>query len=271
MSRAEVIQADCLEGMKSLTDASVSAIVTDPPYGQTNEGYDGPIAFGAELWRECHRVARPDAALISFAGSPTYHKIASAIEAGGWQVRQMWGWVYRNGFITSAWPREGFDRLAPAMDPICYATKGKVLLNLEREGSAAWHRNRNADEVCSWSERSGTRAATAVGRWPRSVVAEPETAGFQYFALNPNSPSLRAEKVGHPNQKPVALMRWIVSKLPAGSVVLDPFAGSGSTALACIEEGFDFLGYDISEEYVKIAQSRIDASLAKFPLFGAPG
>jgi DNA modification methylase len=152
--------------LPTLPDASVGHIVTDPPYGQTNEAYDSPVAFNPAIWRECYRVAGPNAALLSFTGGPTYHRIASAIEAAGWKVRQMWGWVYRNGFITSAYPAEGVDRLAPAMDPIVFATKGKVLLPLEREPGAAWVRKRNENERCSWSGRSGTS-----GRGPLASLA----------------------------------------------------------------------------------------------------
>src|SRR4051812_22276643 len=124
-------RGDCRDVLATLPAGSIGHVVTDPPYGQTNERYD--MGVDPAVWRECYRVAADGAALLSFAGSPTYHRIASDIEAAGWTVRQMWGWIYRNGFMTSAYPKEGFDRLAPAFDPIVFATKGKVLLNLERE------------------------------------------------------------------------------------------------------------------------------------------
>lgn len=253
-----LLQGDCLTLLPTLPAGSVDAVVTDPPYGQTNERYDGPnaVSLRPEVWAECFRVCAANAALVAFAGGPTYHRIASAIEAGGWKVRQMWGWVYRNGFITSAYPKEGFDRLAPAMDPIVYATKGKVLLAVEREPGKRWRRQRNDDEVCGWSERSGRRAPTAEGRWPRALVAEPDVPKFEYFALNPNSPSLKREKTGHPNQKPLALMRWLVSKLP-GRIILDPFAGSGTTGAACEAEGRECVLIEKDESYCDIARRRL--------------
>jgi DNA modification methylase len=250
--------ADARAFLSALPDGCVGHVVTDPPYGQTNEAYDSPVAFSPDVWRECYRVTWPNAALVSFAGSPTYHRIASAIEAAGWKVRQMWGWVYRNGFITSAYPTEGFDRLAPAFDPIVFATKGKVLLNLEREAGPTWERQRNIGERPDFSDRTSSHgAATANGRWPRSLVADADLNGFRYFVLNPNSPSLRDEKVDHPNQKPDALMLWIVSKLPPAEIILDPFTGSGSTAVAAQRCGFRFLGCDREEKYVETARRRI--------------
>ena len=64
---------------------------------------------------------------------------------------------------------------------------------------------------------------------------------------------------GHPTQKPVALMRWLVRlTTPPGGIVLDPFMGSGSTGVAALAEGMDFVGIEQSEEYVAIAKSRLD-------------
>ena len=62
----------------------------------------------------------------------------------------------------------------------------------------------------------------------------------------------------HPTVKPVALMRWLVRLVtPPGGLVLDPFAGSGSTGVACRQQGFRYLGIDLNPEYVRIARARI--------------
>lgn len=68
----------------------------------------------------------------------------------------------------------------------------------------------------------------------------------------------------HPTVKPVALMRWLVRLVARpGDVVLDPFAGSGTTGVACIEEGRDFIGIEKEAEYVEIARRRIEAAAAQ--------
>jgi DNA modification methylase len=255
-----VIHGDCLDVLKTLADASIDAIVTDPPYAQTNEGYDSDIACRPEVWRECFRVCKPNAALLSFAGSPTYHRIASAIEAGGWKVRQMWAWVYRDGMITSAYPREGFDRLAPAMDPIVFATKGKVLLNLEREGEA-WEIKTPRSKASPMSNRfRSPDTKGAPGRYPKSIVSD-GTDPFQYF-VGSRTASRRGDRTDHPNQKPLALMRWLVSKLP-GQVILDPFAGSASTLVACLHEGKEAIGIEQNPTYVEMARRRIAEAQAE--------
>jgi site-specific DNA-methyltransferase (adenine-specific) len=63
----------------------------------------------------------------------------------------------------------------------------------------------------------------------------------------------------HPTVKPTQLMRYLVKLVtPHGGLVLDPFMGSGSTGKACMLEGMRFIGMELSEEYVKIAEARIE-------------
>ncbi|WP_231197289.1 DNA-methyltransferase [Streptococcus equi] len=66
------------------------------------------------------------------------------------------------------------------------------------------------------------------------------------------------EKTQHPTQKPVALMKDIITRHTAkGAVVLDPFMGSGSTGVACLLTGRDFIGYELNKDYFNIAKKRI--------------
>jgi hypothetical protein len=63
----------------------------------------------------------------------------------------------------------------------------------------------------------------------------------------------------HPCVKPVSVMRWLVRLVtPKNGVVLDPFAGSGTTGVACVHEGFDFIGIEREAEYAAIAEARIN-------------
>lgn len=65
-------------------------------------------------------------------------------------------------------------------------------------------------------------------------------------------------KSAHPSQKPLSIMREIVRGFTAvGDVVLDPFFGTGTTGVACVREGRDFIGIEINADYFAIAQRRI--------------
>jgi DNA modification methylase len=100
----KVIQGDCLEKLKELEDNSVDSIVTDPPYelGFMGKSWDNTgIANNKDMWAECLRVLKPGGHLLSFSGTRTYHRMASAIEDAGFEVRDMIEWVYGSGFPKS--------------------------------------------------------------------------------------------------------------------------------------------------------------------------
>lgn len=71
----------------------------------------------------------------------------------------------------------------------------------------------------------------------------------------------------HPCEKPLSLMRWLVLTAPVDGRVLDPFAGSGTTGVACVLEGRRFLGIEQEERYVEIARRRIADAAAQGSLF----
>lgn len=82
----------------------------------------------------------------------------------------------------------------------------------------------------------------------------------RFFYCAKASKKDRGEGNDHPTVKPNALMRWLVRLVcPQGGTVLDPFMGSGSTGVACIQEGMRFVGIDMDEHYCEIAEKRIGA------------
>jgi len=76
-----------------------------------------------------------------------------------------------------------------------------------------------------------------------------------------------AEKAGHPTQKPVALMEWCLGFLPSATTILDPFMGSGTTGVACVNLGRRFIGIELDPEYFDIACRRIDEAHRQADMF----
>lgn len=76
-----------------------------------------------------------------------------------------------------------------------------------------------------------------------------------------------AERVGHPTQKPVALMRWTIQelRLPLDSLIYDPYCGSGSTLIAALAEGHRCIGVEIDPRYCEVARRRIERPHAPVP------
>ena len=85
-----------------------------------------------------------------------------------------------------------------------------------------------------------------------------EGSAARFFYCAKTSKSERGEGNTHPTVKPISLMRYLCRLVtPPGGVVLDPFCGSGSTALAALKEGFDFIGIELNPEYIAMANNRI--------------
>ena len=103
---------DCREILPGLPDESVSAVVTDPPYGLAFMGkrwdYDVPTV---EVWAECLRVLKPGGHLLAFAGTRTQHRMAVRIEDAGFEIRDMIAWVYGSGFPKSLDVSKAIDRM----------------------------------------------------------------------------------------------------------------------------------------------------------------
>ena len=112
---SDLCLGDCLEILRTLPDASVDAVVTDPPYGLAFMGkrwdYDVP---SVEIWAECLRVLKPGGHLLAFAGTRTQHRMAVRIEDAGFEIRDMIAWVYGSGFPKSLDVSKAIDKAAGA-------------------------------------------------------------------------------------------------------------------------------------------------------------
>ena len=106
---------DCREILQGLPDESVSAVVTDPPYGLSFMGkkwdYDVP---SVAIWEQCLRVLKPGGHLLAFAGTRTQHRMAVRIEDAGFEIRDMIAWVYGSGFPKSLDVSKAIDKAAGA-------------------------------------------------------------------------------------------------------------------------------------------------------------
>ncbi len=113
------ILADCKDAIRDLIakGQQVDAIVTDPPYelGFMNKGWDKTgIANDVELWKLCLEILKPGGHLLAFGGSRTYHRMASAIEDAGFEIRDQIMWIYGSGFPKSLNVGKAMDKMAGA-------------------------------------------------------------------------------------------------------------------------------------------------------------
>jgi site-specific DNA-methyltransferase (adenine-specific) len=127
-----LLVGNCLDTLKTLADASIDSIVTDPPYelGFMGKAWDASgIAYQVQLWAECLRVLKPGGYLLAFGGTRTYHRMAVAIEDAGFEIRDSIHWTYGSGFPKSLNVSKAIDKAAKA--------ERKMIKQVKRTGKEA--------------------------------------------------------------------------------------------------------------------------------------
>jgi hypothetical protein len=129
------------------------------------------------------------------------------------------------------------------------------------------------------TKRDPRTSMFGVGGAPGEIDAGDSRVASRFFPTFDADPFLYQAKASkrdrgdgnrHPTVKPLALMRWLVRLVtPPGGLVLDPFAGSGTTLVAAMAEGMDAIGIEREAEYVEIIKARIAKAQPAIPLDGA--
>ena len=139
----QVVQGDCLVGIKLIPDKSIDLVLTDPPYeiGFMGKAWDSTgIANSIELWKEGLRVLKPGGYLLAFSATRTYHRMACAIEDAGFEVRDMVEWVYGSGFPKSLNIGKSINQLETNE----WSKIGKALDNIDQKSIIeVWKSNSN--------------------------------------------------------------------------------------------------------------------------------
>ena len=235
-----IYQASC-EQMNELPDCSVHLMVTSPPYNVGKE-YDNNLTleeylgFLMKVWKETYRVLVPGGrACINIAnvGRKPYIPLHASIMQGMIDL----GFLMRGEII--------WDKAASASTSTAWGSWQ----------SATNPTLRDTHEYILVFSKGSYRRAKLDGR--ASTISKEEFLEFTKSVWG--FPSELARKVGHPAPFPIELpYRLIQLYTFSNEVVLDPFMGSGQTALAARKAGRHFVGYEISEKYVVLARERIE-------------
>lgn len=267
----------------------------EPWDGAGNAGHqlaDGE-AFAAwtRSWAaECLRVLKPGGHVVAFGSPRTFHRLTAGVEDAGFQLRDVLMWVYGQGTPKARKLPGGLAAmLRPAYEPILLARKplaGTTPRNVGEWGTGAL--NTEASRVngywpshlalshapgcttagCTNNCPAGLLDATRPGLRPSRMFyaakasKQEREAGCDELPLRSDllysRPAVRLRRNIHPTVKPITLMRWLVGLVtPPDGVVLDPFAGSGTTGIAALMEGRAFLGVEREPKYTGIACARL--------------
>lgn len=133
-----------------------------------------------------------------------------------------------------------------------------------------------SDDVIIWGgERFGLPVRRCWLTWVKPDAA-PTFASTEFAWTSWDKParhfvqsisSVNAERIGHPTQKPERLMKWCLGFVPNAETILDPFMGSGTTGVAAVQMGRDFIGIEREPRYFDIACRRIEEAQRQGDLF----
>jgi DNA modification methylase len=245
------------------------------------------------VWaREARRVLKPGGHLLAFGAPRTFHRLVCGIEDAGFEVRDRLLWLYAQGLPKARrLPGGRAAGLKPAYEPILLARArliGTTQANLEAWDTGAlnteasrvngyWpahlalsHTPACTETVCrsdcpialieaSHPDRHVSRLFFCAKASKHEREAGCDQLPVQALKLyNGRHHPARLRRNTHRTVKPLALMRWLVGLVtPPDGVVLDPFAGSGSTGIAAVLESRTFLGIEREAAYVDIACARL--------------
>jgi site-specific DNA-methyltransferase (adenine-specific) len=246
---------DCLIEMATLPDASVDMILCDLPYGTTACTWDAVIPFDP-MWVQYHRIAKRNAAIVLTASQP-FTSALGASNIGELKYQWYWRKSRATGHLNAKkMPMKDVeDVLVFYRSPPAYNPQGIIAVNRTVTNSASdMARGLTADPT-----------SVVTGGITRKEYLQ-ETSGYPRQVLDFASEG----KTVHPTQKPVALMEYLIKTYTdRGMTVLDNCMGSGSTGVACVNTGREFIGIDLRDEYCNIAQMRILDALVNKPYAAA--
>ena len=245
-----LVLADCLDpvhGLASLGDRSVGMVLTDPPY---SEHVHASVRRGETAWKS---------------------GVISSISPLGFDA------------LTGATRNEAaaqFSRVASRWVAIFSDTEGDHLWRSECEGmgldyvrTCFWHKLLGAPQFTGDRPAVACEAITLCHPAGRKRWNGGGRQGLYSFAIAMGRPGRQQEDARvHTTQKPLALMEALVSDFTdPGELVCDPFAGSGTTGVACIRLGRRFVGWEKNEKYFDVAVRRLQSAREQFRLPLATG
>jgi DNA modification methylase len=186
---------NCLDILPTLPDASVDAVVTDPPYelGFMGKAWDASgIAYNVDVWRQCWRILKPGGHLLAFGGTRTYHRMTVAIEDAGFEIRDSLHWIYGSGFPKGQDIAKSIDKRRDDREQVLQVT---AWLAAARD-AAGWT-NKQIDALFDFSGMGGlwtTQGKAAIVPQPEQWDRIRDAIGFDDSDIRPVVAELNGRK-----------------------------------------------------------------------------
>lgn len=278
-------QGDCCELIKGLPDGSIDCVVTDPPYLYLKHRLDRPFDEDT-LFSEINRVLKPDGMIAMFGRGESLYRWCNKLTDLGMTYKEDIVWnkrynsspllpllrVHENCVIYSKGGGKIRVRRIPYLESKAHDIDSIVndinrLIGVLNNTSELKKVN---DFLRSLQAGDTTDIYTDSYKGPHEIVrGDFKNANRRISVLKMIEDGSRETDIItqvyqkyssiHPTQKPVRLMERIMALISDdGDTVLDPFAGSGSTAVAAINTGRKCIAYEIDDEYYQAASNRLE-------------
>lgn len=286
MAQINLIQGDCRQALQQLKSNSVHLVLTDPPYfldGLNNKWKKGsPLAtratgsigglpvgmkFDPQQGRKLYKfivsvaeplkkVLKPGGFAIFFSQPRLVHRMACGLEDVGFEIRDLYAWHFTKKAQSKAFGMQHFiNKMNLPIDQ-----KAKIKKSLEGKKTAQLR-----PEFESMILAQKPKQGTYVQNWLKHQTGLMDASlKFNQKMISTVMPFEKPPRAGlntHLTVKPVPLLEQLISMFSRpGQKVLDPFLGSGSTAVACQNTGRACLGIEVNSDYLRIAENRIQAT-----------
>lgn len=250
MELNKIYNEDCLHGLKRLEDCCIDMCITSPPYDNLRDYHNNTLNFKS-IAKELFRVLKHGGTIIWIIADATINGSET-----GTSFKQAL-YFMEAGFLlndTMIWDKGAFRfphkvRYVDCFEYMFVFTKGKPkLVNLLKD-----RKNKYAGQLIHGTFREKDGSMTKKSGHNKKVIRE---NGVRFNVWKIFNVGKRGQE--HPAIFPKQLVKdHLLSWSKERDLILDCFMGSGTTALACIELSRDFIGFEISEEYCKIANNKI--------------
>lgn len=233
IGNAILYQRDCLEVMPELETGSVDLILADLPYGVTACEWDVIIPF-ERLWFEYERLLKPAGTVILTASQPFTTKLINS-KMDWFRYELIWKKNTVTGHLNSKFqPMRGHENI------LLFSPVKTTKMTYRPQGLVAVDKMKRGGRSRIYNKQRGEMRHVRWTNFPRSVLEFASETDHQ-----------------HPTQKPVALLAYLIETYSEpGAVVLDNTMGVGSTGVAALQVGRQFIGVEMAEGFYQIAVER---------------
>ncbi len=267
----EVVEGDCLDLLGQIPDGSIDLIVTSPPYADNRKKtYNGVpvnkyVDWFLPIAAELKRALATDGSFILNIKERTVDgergtyvlDLILAMRKQGWRWTEEYVWHKKNCY-PGKWP----NRFRDAWERCLHFTKQKQF-KMHQEAvmvpTGGWAKTRLRKLSATDQVRDESRVSSGFGKNVSNWVGR-EMA----YPTNVLHTATECGNRGHSAAFPETLPAWFIKLFTQpGDVVLDPFIGSGTTALACIDLDRQFIGFELNPQFVEIARTAIEERSAE--------